>query len=195
MIYWSPAGLPLSYRLVTTWLQLGCYHLATTEEMYQKQCNVLLPPTTRAQYNATRLSLATTTTWPPLKRCKDLNTSPPDPTPAPPSTLNDKITSLLIINQLTFPIYCTSYHKHHILSPPPKHDRRVLYFTLLRIKQFVLYYWAINYFFIIVIALVYGLDSRNQLNGEYRIGGCLHIASYNNNTAVACRGPLYDAID
>ena len=120
---------------------------------------------------------------------------PPDPTPAPPSTLNDKITSLLIINQLTFPIYFTSYHKHHILSPPPKHDRRVLYFTLLRRKQFVLYYWAINYSFIIVIALVYGLDSRSQLNGEYRIGGCLHIASYNNNTAVACRGPLYDAID
>ena len=71
LIYLSPAGLPLSYRLVTTWLQLGCYHLATTEEMYQKQYNVLLLPTTRAQYNATRLSLATTTTWPPLKRCKN----------------------------------------------------------------------------------------------------------------------------
>jgi hypothetical protein len=70
MIYWSPAGLTLSYRLVTTWLQLGCYHLATTEEMYQKRGNVLLPPTTWTQYNATRLSLATTTTWPPLKRCK-----------------------------------------------------------------------------------------------------------------------------
>jgi len=42
---------------------------------------------------------------------------------APPSKLQAKITSLLIINQVTPLIHCARCHHHLVLSPPSKHDR------------------------------------------------------------------------
>ena len=111
----------LGYHSATAWLPLG-YNSAAITWPPQKRCiknSVMYFSPQPLGHNTMPLGYL----WPPPPldhhwRDVKIKDFPPDPTPAPPSTLNDKITSLLIINQLTFPIYCPSYHKHHILSPP-----------------------------------------------------------------------------